>query len=315
MDKASAYGAGDCRFESCRGHSCRTLGWPARLQTDLEDRWTRDDVLRTLALTGEGQGPSFLAREGDERGKELIFPTHFAHARAPLRMWSSVGSPSNMESARCPQRATTRTSWLARASHGREREREMEVCALVAVVARTGHGGVSWLRVAPSTHEHRLRPTHDSQRLRRALGGQREATPRGADLEDSARARARAKLREHTRTRAGVARARRGVAPRPPRAGGALGAARRSQGSHGLAPIEAPPPLSPRQKKLPSAGCFPLGAACTSQFFLARREIGEEREGPRGGAGRAQSREQGAAGAKKKTATPPPPPSPCRSFA
>ena len=25
MDKASAYGAGDCRFESCRGH-CRTHG-------------------------------------------------------------------------------------------------------------------------------------------------------------------------------------------------------------------------------------------------------------------------------------------------
>ena len=22
MDKASAYGAGDCRFESCRGHLC-----------------------------------------------------------------------------------------------------------------------------------------------------------------------------------------------------------------------------------------------------------------------------------------------------
>ena len=25
MDKASAYGAGDCRFESCRGHICRPL--------------------------------------------------------------------------------------------------------------------------------------------------------------------------------------------------------------------------------------------------------------------------------------------------
>ena len=310
MDKASAYGAGDCRFESCRGHSCRTLGWPARLQTDLEDRWTRDDVLRTLALTGEGQGPSFLAREGDERGKELIFPTHFAHARAPLRMWSSVGSPSNMESARCPQRATTRTSWLARASHGREREREMEVCALVAVVARTGHGGVSWLRVAPSTHEHRLRPTHDSQRLRRALGGQREATPRGADLEDSARARARAKLRAHTRTRAGVARARRGVAPRPQRGGGALGAARRSQGSHGLAPIEAPPPLSPRQKKLPSAGCFPLGAACTSQLCWRGEGGGAGWRGEGGVAGRARSRMVAWAGSsggpQKRTASPSP---------
>ena len=29
MDKASAYGAGDCRFESCRGHCCVAPGQPA----------------------------------------------------------------------------------------------------------------------------------------------------------------------------------------------------------------------------------------------------------------------------------------------
>ena len=64
-------------------------------------------------------------------------------------------------------------------------------------------------------------------------------------------------------------------------------------------------------KKLPSAGCFPLGGSLHFAVFLARRG-----RGARVAHGRARSREQGAAGAKKKQAALPPPPrgrSPSRS--
>ena len=62
MDKASAYGAGDCRFESCRGHClqirkmafCGRLGFVKRTRGDAAIchstcvRWKHDFSHRTL---------------------------------------------------------------------------------------------------------------------------------------------------------------------------------------------------------------------------------------------------------------------------
>ena len=47
MDKASAHGAGDCRFESCQDH-CSTVGNTAVFQSEIHrfksQRRTEDDV-------------------------------------------------------------------------------------------------------------------------------------------------------------------------------------------------------------------------------------------------------------------------------
>ena len=57
MDKASAYGAGDCRFESCRGHSCKLM-WHARA-----------DLLRAAYLKAScGIGSVLVARSSAEGG-------------------------------------------------------------------------------------------------------------------------------------------------------------------------------------------------------------------------------------------------------
>ena len=53
MDKASAYGAGDCRFESCRGHSCFMTGQCAHKgvalgvgpRTSVLGRWMKLSLL------------------------------------------------------------------------------------------------------------------------------------------------------------------------------------------------------------------------------------------------------------------------------
>ena len=47
MDKASAYGAGDCRFESCRGHYASGLLTPLSLCVDGSPLRNSQSILRS----------------------------------------------------------------------------------------------------------------------------------------------------------------------------------------------------------------------------------------------------------------------------
>ena len=89
MDKASAYGAGDCRFESCRGHVDATILTYPRLCSASEDGPRARLIFNPFRQSGVAQWLACWAHNPKVRGSKP------RSARACLRRLRESLSPSN----------------------------------------------------------------------------------------------------------------------------------------------------------------------------------------------------------------------------
>ena len=112
MDKASAYGAGDCRFESCRGHSCMLVSgqqcMAGRAHAQLRPATPMQQSLKGTWCSGITSAPH---AEGPGFKSQCVHLLHMSKSKSGNSFRMASQKPPAPRPGMCPPHPASTSQW------------------------------------------------------------------------------------------------------------------------------------------------------------------------------------------------------------